>query len=187
MRYYRNEFKFINKDLYKSFKKEHPKYKDLSYSEFLNITSLINEGVSNEVIENRNGCELANRLGLLIVASVKKKGSAIDMKYFSETGEKRKILNEDTGGYSCKLLYTNYKNKYSFTDKYVWSFNFNFRNKRNLSNHYKENWGKYLILNTKDKLISSLYSKDFSGLLDDKKKIKKEQKEEILTYNEFNF
>ena len=149
----------MDNELFERFKEKYPEYKDRDYKEFKKINYTFNEDLWHEAIEYRDGVELPESLGNIFIGTCwKTKKKNIN---YGKSAEYEKLLtnqNYDTDGKVCKIFYTNYQNKYRFTNRVMWMFQGCRDFKRTLSKYYPENWKKYIHIDPNLR-INKLYKK----------------------------
>jgi len=140
------------------FKASNPKYKDLSYADFKNIIMVFNKKLVEGIIDNRNGVELPERLGVVFLGTcppAKKKN--IDFQKSHQYGVEATHRNWDSDNKLLKIFYTN-NTKYTFQNRQAWVFKPVRQFKRNASKAYRENWEKYIEVSPKEK-ISGMFQR----------------------------
>lgn len=172
----------LNKDFYKAFRKKFPEHSKLKDLEISNIIREYNTQLWKGVINNRDGIELPENLGNIIIGSC----NSPKIKYNSDFGESIKndvltrLKNYDSDSFLAKIFYTNCANKYAFAFREFWEFKGCRDFTRETSKEYKLNWKKYIMIEN-GRLISALYRKaKFKLRLQDRPIIISED------YNEFN-
>jgi hypothetical protein len=176
-------FNVLNKELWKEFKEKHPKYKDLTYTEFKNIIKLGNQKLWEKIISYRDGVELPESLGFIFIGTCtsqnpkrKNINYGKSIKYGFEVSNNNLISD----GKLAKIFYTNYAVKYKVKDREIWTFAPCRLFKRHVAKSYSENWEKYIEVpdNLKiSKLYTEIVTKDME---------KKETSSMIVNYNEFD-
>ena len=135
----------LGKDLYCSFRKKYPQYKDIPDTELKEIITTFNELLWKSVIENRDGSEFPEGLGFIFIGSCEPpKKFNNDIKSSIEHGVPIKHRNFGSDNFLAKIFYTNYANKYKFQHREIWKFKPIRQFKRAVSKEYAENWKKYL-------------------------------------------
>ena len=171
----------INGDLFKKFLEKYPEYKEHDYEEFKNILYTFNEALCSTAIEHRDGVELPESLGNIFIGTCwKPKRRNLN---FGKSSQYEKALtnhNHDTDGKICKIFYTNYQNKYRFTNRVMWMFQGCRDFKRTLSKEYRENWKRYIHIDPNLK-INKLYKKRMQ-----RDYMKHKDKAMLDYYNEFD-
>ena len=79
----------MSESLFKEFKKKHPEHEVLTLAEFNRILRQFNNNIIDEVIEQRFGVTLPERLGHIVIASFpRSKKKIIDFGKSNKTGVK---------------------------------------------------------------------------------------------------
>lgn len=147
----------LNKPLYLAFLEKYPKYKELSLDSFKEIVCTYNGALWKGAIDNRDGVELPESLGYLIVAKCDRpKGDNIDFVKSIELGQKVNFRNWDSDNYLAKICYTNYSLKYRFANRELWKFSPSKQFRSTASQRFAKMYTKYIHL-TKNTRISALY------------------------------
>jgi len=137
----------INKDFLNEFKELHPEYKDMKEFENVKTSSALavklNDYICKHVIENRDGIDLPERLGVVFVASKKPKTNITDLGESIKHKQIVKNLNLETNGLRSTILYSKHTRNHGITISTVWSF-FPCRNfKRAVSKAFRKNYLMY--------------------------------------------
>lgn len=179
-RYRKKSLSFSNAKFFKEFKEKYPAYKDLDNKVLKEIIAHFNGLIWENVIEEREGMSLPQSLGFLFIGScTAKKAFNADHTKSAKLGVKVKNLNYDTDNKLCKIVYTNYANKYAFKYREIWGFQAVRQFKRNVSKVYSENWQKYIVLD-EFITIAQLFRKN-----DEKMYSKKHEEKLLEEYDEF--
>jgi hypothetical protein len=167
-------------EFFKEFKLKYPKYKDMSNKDLKKIIKKFNELFWETVIDTRDGVQLPEELGYIFIGtcqSSKKKN--VDFGKSNKYGFTVTNNNWDTDGKLAKIFYTNYMNKYKFTNRECWGFvgcrNF----KRSIAKVYPDNWMLYVDVDPNKKIRKMFQA---TILRDYRKNLEKKQLE---NYNEF--
>lgn len=137
----------INPEFINEFISEFPEYKDLKELESAEKTTktvkLFNEYICKHVIDNRDGIDLPERLGVVFVASKKPKTNMTDLGQSMKLNQIVKNLNLETNGLRSTILYSKHSRNHGITISTIWSF-FPCRNfKRAVSKAFKSNYNMY--------------------------------------------
>jgi len=151
--------KVLTKDLYKNFLVKYPTY-NISYESFKEIIITFNTKVCDKVIENREGVELLEGLGILIIGAFKNTGKRLNVDYKASVkyGTLIQHRNLNSNGFSCKIFFTNYTIKFKLKNRSFWKFKPHRNFKRKVSREFSENYNKYVIVNNKTN-VSNLFKK----------------------------
>lgn len=171
----------LNKKVYEAFKEKYSKYADMSLEEFKKIINTFNKNIADEVINNRDGVELPEKLGYLFVGKCEKKASNDNIDYGNSIKYKKQVShrNWESDGYLAKIFYTNYAFKYRIKDRELWEFKANKDFRKKTSESFSELYSKYVLVTDKQK-ISDLYNKYTSTEF-----FKKKTEKELDDYDEF--
>ena len=145
----------LTKELYKEFLEKHSEYKNLSYEAFKEIILTYNKNLYEGVIENRNGVMLPEGLGYLFIGTCppgKKKN--IDFEKSTKYGVIASHKNWDSDNNLMKIFLTNSKLRYHIPNRQLWAFDAVREFKRSASQAYKEEWAKYVKVDSFRKIAS---------------------------------
>jgi hypothetical protein len=151
----------INDEYKTAFEKKHPNCKNFSRKELKKIITLFNTRLWQKVIEHRDGIELPEGLGNVFVGSCPRvEKENIDYGKSIKYGTKVTHKNYDTDGHVSKIFYTNYNVKYKIQDRKLWGFNACRYFKRAVTQAFKEDFKKYIVVDNTTK-VSHLYKQMF--------------------------
>jgi hypothetical protein len=154
-RFRASRHRFLTDKFFDEFKKKHPEYPNLTRVEFTAIIDTFNEKLWMGVIENRDGVEFPEGLGYVFVGSCKSPNKLnIDFKKSTELGQCVVNRNLSSDGYLAKIFYTNFASKYHYTHRKLWSFKASRKFKLKLSEVYREEWPKYIVVDNFAKVSS---------------------------------
>jgi len=170
----------LNKSVYKKFIEKYPNYSDITLKDFKLIINKFNKNIAKEVINNREGVELPEKLGYLFIGKCKKTIKN-NIDYGASIKYKKKIShrNWESDGYLAKIFYTNYPFKYRIKDRELWAFKANKDFRKHTSSSFPELYTKYIIVEDTAR-ISDLYKKYTI-----KDILSKKDKESLKDYDEF--
>jgi hypothetical protein len=177
-RFRQKSINIINEAFIKEFKDKYPKYNDLSKAEVDKIIRLFNETVWKEIIENRDGVQLPEGVGIMFIATCKSPlRQNIDFVKSKKYGVTVTNNNWETDGKLAKIFYTNYNTSFRFQNRECWGFIACREFKRTVAKTYPENWNLYIQIDPGKKLRDNY-----------KKKVYKEKimNEKLNNYNEFD-
>ena len=128
-----------------AFKKKHPQYNTkLSQSkyrsEYAKIIDQFTLYMKNKVLETRDGVELPEGLGYIMITSHKTKKKLLNKKQSEIHGIKIYETNLHTDSFRAKISYTNDKMKYRLSNRDMWGFEAARTFKREVSKVFRENW-----------------------------------------------
>lgn len=164
----------MNKEFFESFKKKHPKYKDLDNVELRKIVKYFNNTLYQTVIDTRDGVQLPEQIGWLFIGTCQSpKKQNIDFVKSKKYGVAVTNKNWETDGKLAKIFFTSYALKHKMKNREFWSFVACREFKRAVAKSYPENWNMYLVVeptikiklnNTKNYLVNSTKQKNIEGL-----------------------
>ena len=147
----------LNKKLCDAFIKKHPKHAGVDLRQFKDIVATYNGMLWQGAIDNRDGVELPESLGYLLIAKCdKSKNGNIDFAASARYGQKVNHTNWDSDNYLAKICYTNYSLKYRFADRELWAFDAVRQFRSSVSENFAEMYNNYIHLANNIKL-SRLY------------------------------
>jgi len=171
----------LNKEFFESFKKKHPKYKDLDNKDLRKIIKYFNNTIYQTVINTRDGVQLPEQIGWLFIGTCQSpKKQNIDFAKSNKYGVAVSNKNWETDGKLAKIFFTSYALKHKMRNREFWSFVACREFKRSVAKVYPENWNMYIAVeptlrvklnNTKNYLANSA---------------KYNEREGLKHYNEFN-
>jgi hypothetical protein len=154
-RFRKKEITVLNSNIFKEFLKKHPKYKgQVDLKSFRKVITKYNENLKNAVIDNRDGIELPQNLGYLVVTKCErpKKGTNINYAATIKSGKYVNHRNWDSDNYLAKICYSNYSLKYRFSDRELWAFTPDKKFRQNVSKAFPELYNKYIHLTSKTRI-----------------------------------
>lgn len=164
----------MNKEFFESFKKKHPKYKDLDNVELRKIIKYFNNTLYQTVIDTRDGVQLPEQIGWLFIGTCQSpKKQNIDFVKSKKYGVAVTNKNWETDGKLAKIFFTSYALKHKMKNREFWGFVACRDFKRAVAKSYPENWNMYLVVeptikiklnNTKNYLVNSTKQKNIEGL-----------------------
>ena len=157
-RFRANATNVLNRKLFNTFLKKYSKYKDkMDLSEFKDIVRTFNNNMLVYSVENRDGIELPESLGYLVIAKCDKaKGPNPDHKASIKYKQIVNHRNWDSDNYLAKICYSNYSLKYRFSDRELWGFKPGKQYRQTVSKSFPEMYQNYIHL-TKRTRLSKLY------------------------------
>lgn len=164
----------MNKEFFESFKKKHPKYKDLDNVELRKIVKYFNNTLYQTVIDTRDGVQLPEQIGWLFIGTCQSpKKQNIDFVKSKKYGVAVTNKNWETDGKLAKIFFTSYALKHKMKNREFWGFVACREFKRAVAKSYPENWNMYLVVeptrkiklnNTRNYLVNSTKQKNIEGL-----------------------
>lgn len=164
----------MSKEFFESFKKKHPKYKDLDNVELRKIVKYFNNTLYQTVIDTRDGVQLPEQIGWLFIGTCQSpKKQNIDFVKSKKYGVAVTNKNWETDGKLAKIFFTSYALKHKMKNREFWGFVACRDFKRAVAKSYPENWNMYLVVeptikiklnNTKNYLVNSTKQKNIEGL-----------------------
>jgi len=169
-----------NKEFYKKFIEDNPKYAHLTLEQFKEVINVFNKKIWETVVEYRDGVELPEQLGYIFIGSCPRKKSNVDFKKSEHYGVILQNQNWESDNYTAKIFYTNFETKYRFKHHELWGFKGVRDFTRKVGQTYPLEWKKYLMVENMMK-ISRLFRKEKY------KEFKKNESDMLLDdYDEFN-
>jgi hypothetical protein len=180
-RYRPEVYTIMNKKFFESFKKKHPKYKNLDDKELRKIIKYFNNTLFQTVIDTRDGVQLPEQIGWLFIGTCQSpKKQNTDFVKSKKYGVAVTNKNWETDGKLAKIFFTNYALKHKMKNREFWSFTACRDFKRSVAKTYPENWNMYLVVEPTRK-IKLEHTKNF---LVNSAKLK--EREDLKHYNEFD-
>ena len=171
----------MNKEFFESFKKKHPKYKDLDNVELRKIVKYFNNTLYQTVIDTRDGVQLPEQIGWLFIGTCQSpKKQNIDFVKSKKYGVAVTNKNWETDGKLAKIFFTSYALKHKMKNREFWGFVACREFKRAVAKAYPENWNMYLVVEPTRKIkLNSTRNYLASSA-------KKQETEGLKHYNEFD-
>lgn len=174
--------RILSKDFLEEFKEKHPEFSTLDDKTIKKIVMTFNENIWKEVIAYRDGVELPESLGYLFIGTCTfnwdtNVNYGLSVKY----GKEIKNRNLESDSKLAKIFYTNYQTKYKFANRELWGFQAVRQFKRSVAKEYPVSWQKYIVVDSYKK-VSEMFSKALR-----KQRVKKEDKDILSSYDEFEF
>lgn len=139
----------MDRTMLKKFKEQHPEYASLTLPEFNAIVKQFNENIIEEVLKNRDGVSLPERLGEIVIWSFPKPKRKIpDFGKSNELGELRYHGNWDTDNKIGKIVYRNKGYRAIKTSRF-WGFIPARRFKQQMSTAFKKFWQRYIYIDNR--------------------------------------
>lgn len=136
-------------------KVKYPKYKDLTPKQALNIVNLFSIFLTEKTVNTREGVELPEGLGTVMVTSFKTSKRLIDKANSEKLGVKVYHNNLTTDGFMAKIFYSNDRMKYKLPNREMWGLK-GCRDFTNLaSSRFKDDWKKYIQLERASKPVKT--------------------------------
>lgn len=171
----------MNREFFESFKKKHPKYKDLDNVELRKIVKYFNNTLYQTVIDTRDGVQLPEQIGWLFIGTCQSpKKQNIDFVKSKKYGVAVTNKNWETDGKLAKIFFTSYALKHKMKNREFWGFVACREFKRAVAKAYPENWNMYLVVEPTRKIkLNSTRNYLASSA-------KKQETEGLKHYNEFD-
>ena len=171
----------MNKEFFESFKKKHPKYKDLDNVELRKIVKYFNNTLYQTVIDTRDGVQLPEQIGWLFIGTCQSpKKQNIDFVKSKKYGVAVSNKNWETDGKLAKIFFTSYALKHKMKNREFWGFVACREFKRAVAKAYPENWNMYIVVEPTRKIkLNSTRNYLASSA-------KKQETEGLKHYNEFD-
>ena len=149
-RFRRKTTNILNKKLYKAFIAKHPERENIDLTTFRNIVTTYNGALWNAALVNRDGIELPESLGYIVVAKCDKaKKDNTDFVASVKYGKRVNHANWDSDNYLAKICYTNYSLKYRFGDRELWGFSAVKQFRHSVSKDFSKRYTNYVHLTNK--------------------------------------
>jgi hypothetical protein len=170
-----------NKDFYKKFIEDNPKYSSLTLDQFKDVIKTFNGMIWETVINDRDGVQLPEQLGYVFIGSCpRKNGENTDYKKSQHYGVKIQNQNWESDQFVAKIFYTNFETKYRFKNHELWGFKGVRDFKRTVAKVYPKEWKKYVQVDNLVKISRLFRMEKF-------KQFKTDETTELLKdYDEFN-
>lgn len=143
----------LDAKLHKAFIDKYPKYAHIDLRAFKEVITTYSGLLWQGAIDNRDGVELPESLGYILVAKCNRpKKQNTDFASSAKFGKKVNHANWDSDNYLAKICYTNYSLKYRFSDRELWSFSPVKQFRSTVSGSFAERYNGYIHLNENLKL-----------------------------------
>ena len=174
--------RILTKDFLAEFKEMHPEFSTLDDKTIKKIVMKFNENIWKEVIAYRDGVELPESLGYLFIGTCTfNRDTNVNYGLSVKYGKEIKNRNLESDSKLAKIFYTNYQTKYKFANRELWGFQAVRQFKRSVAKEYPVSWQKYIVVDSYKK-VSEMFSKALR-----KQRVKKEDKDILSSYDEFEF
>ena len=174
--------RILTKDFIGEFKEKHPEFSTLDDKTIKMIVMKFNENIWKEVIAYRDGVELPESLGYLFIGTCTfNRDTNVNYGLSVKYGKEIKNRNLESDSKLAKIFYTNYQTKYKFANRELWGFQAVRQFKRSVAKEYPVSWQKYIVVDSYKK-VSEMFSKALR-----KQRVKKEDKDILSSYDEFEF
>lgn len=170
----------MNREFFESFKKKHPKYKDLDNVELRKIVKYFNNTLYQTVIDTRDGVQLPEQIGWLFIGTCQSpKKQNIDFVKSKKYGVAVTNKNWETDGKLAKIFFSSYALKHKMKNREFWKFVACRDFKRGVAKVYPENWNMYVSIDPSKKLKLDYQKTIYKDYLN------KSVQKELTNYNEF--
>ena len=112
--------------------------------------------MKNKVLENRDGVELPEGLGYIMLTSYKSKKKLINKGESEKHQIKIYQTNLEIDGFKAKVMYTNDKMKYTLLNRDMWRFNGARSFRIDVSSTFRKNWKKFIQLEMGKKICRKI-------------------------------
>lgn len=149
----------LDSSFFRRFRKKHPEYAKKSDAELRQIINEYSTLTWQEAINNRDGVEFPENIGFVFIGTCFPPSKRHNTDYPTSLKHNRRLKhrNFESDNYIAKIFYTNYATKYRFKNRELWQFKGERDFTRSVSEHYPENWKKYIQVENFQK-INKLYS-----------------------------
>jgi hypothetical protein len=157
-RFRRQVMNLLNTDMFNKFLEKHSRYEgEVDLKTFKSVVMTYNSNLKKAAIDNRDGVEMPESLGYLIIVKCdKSKKANLDFASSIKHGQYVTHRNWDSDNYLAKICYSNYSLKYRFADRELWGFRPDKKFRQDTSKAFPEMYQNYIHLTDKTKL-SKLY------------------------------
>lgn len=139
----------MDRKMLKKFIEKHPEYDSLTLPEFNAIVRQFNSNIVDEVIRNRDGVALPERLGeISIIAFPKPKRKVPDFGKSNKEGELRYHANWDTDNKIGKIVYRN-KGYNTIRTSRFWGLIPARDFKQRMSKAFRRFWQRYIYVDNR--------------------------------------
>ena len=171
----------IDNDFLKRFSEKNPDMPNITKSEFKSIIRAFNMEITERIIENRDGVELPQKMGYLFIGCCQRpKKENIDFGKSIKYGVKVIHSNIGSDNYLGKIFYSNYANRYTFTNRELWQFKPARLFSRAVAKTFPDYWQTYIVVDSKKKI---------SKIIEDQAKKRRSKfliEKSLINYNEFD-
>jgi len=179
-RFRRKAKSIIDNSFINEFILQHPEYKDVSNLNTLRSYKLLlkkcNQAIFRHCIDNRDGVDLPQAMGVLFVGSKTSVYSPVDYGLTNKLGYEVRITNMDTNGLIAKIYYSRHSRDYNLSMTTLWNFKPTRGFQLEVSKAFKEKYNEYRRIENKEELRI---------LFEQRKKKAKKVMSLITNYNEF--
>jgi hypothetical protein len=135
---------YPSKESYDFFKKNNPDI-DITLKQYKKIVKEYLQLGIDKAIDHRDGFEFTGFAHMIIISRPKTEKTRIVNKAKSyELDTEVSTLNLHSDGRLCKFIFSNKSRKYRIRNKRLWTFKFNNKSKKKVSEAFKKNYTKYL-------------------------------------------
>lgn len=139
-------------------KAKHSKYKSLTLDQMRDVVHGFSTFLTEKAISHREGIELPEGLGTVLITSFKTTKRLIDKATSEKLGIKVYHNNLITDGFMMKIFYSNDRMRYKLPNREMWGLK-GVREFRELaSKSFKDDWKKYIQLEIRKKEPKPRYS-----------------------------
>lgn len=137
---------------------KHPKYKDLTVEQAESIVNNFSIFLTEKAVNHREGIELPEGLGNVMITSFKTSKRLIDKASSERLGVKVYHSNLTTDGFMAKIFYSNDRMRYRLPNREMWGLK-GCRDFTILASHrFKDDWKKYIQLERTKKPVHIPYT-----------------------------
>tara|TARA_R110002126_G_scaffold219916_1_gene365281 strand:+ start:34 stop:537 length:504 start_codon:yes stop_codon:yes gene_type:complete len=147
--------RIMNRTAMLQFKKEYPEHKNITLTQFNAILKKFNSNIVDTIVDYRNGVNLPELIGQVIILSFPRSSKKIvDYGESNKTGVLTYKRNWDTDDRICKIVY--YTGQHSVRYSHLWGFTPTKNFKKRVSDSFKKLWAKYIYIDNKSVSIGSV-------------------------------
>lgn len=125
-RFFKTRLDIADKELVSEFLKEFPQYADMkelqSSQEIKRLTKKCNSAIWKHTIDNRDGIDLPERLGVLFIGGKTSVYTPVDYGATNKYGTEVLMHNYESNGIIGKVFYSRHSRNHGMTVKTMWTF-----------------------------------------------------------------
>ena len=148
-------------DLTLALKKKYPgKYDHINQRDFKKVIVAFHQNIQEEVINNRDGIEFPEYMGMLKLVSIPSFKEWVNIPESKRLGQVVTHKNWETDGYNAKIFYSSNSHRYLVANRRLWQFDAVRQFKRLVSREYPLDWKKYEIYDSMGAHVAAGWHKD---------------------------
>ena len=155
--------KGVDRDFFERLKKVYPDL-TISKKDVRIILNTFHELCNDVIAENRDGLELLEQLGYILIGKMKvKEFYSKDTTKSIQYNRPLDFTNWESNGWICKIYYSNFASKYRFKNAKFWGFEASRPLKKKVSKAFIKNHTQYIVADDY-KRISKVFRQDAQKL-----------------------